>query len=269
MPGSRSFFHDKTSKNPESLCTLCQSKAVHYPIPTLEPSTTTRQPVQPFKDASADEYYDDDEQKKAEVTPEGADEPTPPAFVPSRAIDCTAESTNRFYGVRGALACLAELGDVAVLEHQRLHEHAKSLNVNPNDFRVLCRNGSLAAYPGFDVDSGCFLTTIVDGEVVTQRNTDKTDSIVNVLLSLDKYLQNEPDFKMYNIFANETNLLFEDSAVGLVSPNDSALSDSVQNYIRLYEDVENCINETDGAQSIAINLILTVFFAIFTVCIQH
>lgn len=211
------------------------------------------------------EDYDAENEVK-DVTPEGADEPTPQ---PSFAIDCEAQSTNRFYGSRGALSCLSEVGDVAVIEHQRLHEHAKSLNLDPNDFRILCRNGSLAADTGFDVDAACFLTTIVDGEVVVRRNSGKSESIVNVLLSLDKYLQNDPDFKMYNIYANETNLLFEDSAIGLVSPKDPSLSEAVQNYIQLYDDVENCISETDGAQTIAINLILTISFAIFTLLIKY
>lgn len=267
LPGSRSFFHDKTGKNPESLCALCQTRAIHYPIPTIQP-----EPIKPLKaaaDNDDDEYDDDDEKKGAEATPEGADEPTQPAFVPTRAIDCSAEWTNRFYGSRGALACLSEIGDIAVVEHQKLHEHAKTLNLDPNDFRILCRNGSLAAAPGFDVDSGCFLTTVVDGEIVTHRNSDKQESIVNVLLSLDLYFQNEPDFKMYNIFANETNLLFEDSSIGLVSLQDPSVGESIKNYVKLFEDVENCINETDGAQSIAINLILTVAFAIFTIFIQY
>lgn len=263
LPGSRSFFHDRTGKNPETLCALCQTKAAHFPIPTLP---TTRQPVQPLKDANEEDYEEIDA-AAAEATPEGADETT--TFVPNRSIDCSAQWTNRFYGTRGALSCLHEVGDVAVIEHQKLHEHARTLNLNPNDFRILCRNGSLAEYPGFDVDSACFLTTIVDGEVFANRNSDKTASIVNVLLSLDKYFQNDPDFKMYNIFANETNLLFEDSAIGLISPNDSSLSESVKNYIQLFADVENCINETDGASAIAINLILTVSFAVFTLLIKH
>lgn len=265
LPGSRSFFHDKTGKNPESLCALCQTKAAHFPIPTLP---TTRLPIQPFKDDGED-YEEDAEKPEPEMTPEGADDPTPSAFIPNRSIDCSAQWTNRFYGTIGALTCLNEVGEVAVIEHQKLLEHAKTLKLNPNDFRILCRNGSLAEYPGFDVDSSCFLTTIVDGEVVTLRNSDKTASIVNVLLSLDKYFQNDPDFKMYNIFANETNLLFEDSAIGLVSPNDPSLSESVKNYIQLFSEVENCINDTDGAQAVAINLILTISIAIFTFFIKY
>jgi len=191
------------------------------------------------------------------------------AFGPNRAIDCQASTSNRFYGNRGALACLSEVGEIAVLEHQNLAQYAQNLSLNPNDFRILCRNGSLALYPGFDVEPACFLTTIVAGEVVVRRNSDKNPSVINVLLSLDKYLQNDPDFKMYNIFGGMKDLLFEDSAFGLVSPNDSFLSPSVKNYIRVFEDVENCIETTDGAQAIAINILLTFSLVLFTSLISN
>lgn len=189
-------------------------------------------------------------------------------FIPNRSINCAASPSNRFYGNRGALTCLNEIGDIAVIEHQNLVEYARDLVLNPNDFRILCRNGSLAAYAGFDVDPGCFLTTIVAGEVVVRRHSAQNAGIINVLLSLDKYLQNDPDFKFYNIFEGERNLLFEDSALGLVSPNDTALSQSVQNYIQLFQDVENCIEETGGAQSVGINLVLTFSVVLFTTLIR-
>lgn len=73
----------------------------------------------------------------------------------------------------------------------------------------MCRNGSLAEYSGFDVDADCPLTTIVDGEVVVGRNSRKINGITNALLSLDKYFQLDPDFKMYNIFSGHRDLLFK------------------------------------------------------------
>lgn len=196
------------------------------------------------------------------------DENIAPQNVPNRQINCDAAPTNRFYGTRGALACLSEVGEVAVVEVQNLAQHARNLSLEPDNFRILCRNGSLAAYPGFEVDDACLLTTIVDGEVVIRRKSDKNAAIINVLLSLDKYLQYDPDFKMYNIFSGERNLLFEDSALGLVSPMDSGLSSSVQNYIKLFEDVENCIEETGGAQVTAINILLTATLVLFTSLIR-
>lgn len=256
LPGSRSSFHDKTGRNPDSLCSLCQTKAVQLPLVPLKASA----------DADDVEY----EEENTAGTPEGADESsTPIPFIPNRSIDCSAQSTNRYYGTRGSLSCLNEMGDVAVIEHQNLAQHASALNLNPDDFRILCRNGSLAAFPGFDVDAACFLTTIVDGEVLVNRNSDRATTVVNVLVSLDKYFQNDPDFKMYNIFANETNLLFEDSAVGLIAPNNPAIGESVQNYIQLFNDVENCMNETDAANSIVVNLLLTISLVIFTIFVKN
>jgi hypothetical protein len=251
LPGSRSPFHEKTGNNPDSLCTLCQTKALQLPIV-------------PLKDPVDTEYDDDDE-----ATPEGSDTTTSVPFIPNRSIDCDASPANRYYGTRGSLSCLNEIGDIAVLEHQNLAQHAEALNLDENNFRILCRNGSLAAETGFNVDVGCFLTTIVDGEVVVNRNMDKASTVVNVLMSLDKYLQHDPDFKMYNIFANETNLLFEDSAVGLVSPNSKVLGESVQNYIQLFDDVENCMSETDAANSIVVNFLLTISLVIITIFIKN
>lgn len=90
-----------------------------------------------------------------------------------------------------------------------LIEISFQLGYNPNDFRVMCRNGSLSDRTGFDVDSECALTTIVDGEVVVRPKDIKTPGIINALLSLDKYFQIDPDFKMYNIFNSERHLLFK------------------------------------------------------------
>lgn len=73
----------------------------------------------------------------------------------------------------------------------------------------MCKNGSLAEYTGFDVDIECALTTIVDGEVLVARNNKKTAGIINALNSFDKYFQNDPDFKIFNIFAGKTDLLFK------------------------------------------------------------
>lgn len=73
----------------------------------------------------------------------------------------------------------------------------------------MCANGSMANRAGFDVDDNCPLTTIVDGEIVVAPQNKKTDGIINALMSFDKYFQNDPDFKMYNIFAGHKNLLFK------------------------------------------------------------
>jgi hypothetical protein len=70
-------------------------------------------------------------------------------------------------------------------------------------------SGSLAEYTGFAVDSGCVLTTIVDGEIVVRRGSNKTGGIVSALTAFDKYLHIDPDFKMYNIFDDTKDVLFQ------------------------------------------------------------
>jgi Transferrin len=265
LPGSKSVFHDPKIENPESLCSLCQTQ--------LHLTTSTTENIIPLAGALDDEEEGeyDDEGKALRTTPDGIEgsEDTLP-IVPNRAVNCAASPSNRFYGTRGALTCLNEVGEVAVIEYQKLAEHARSLNLNPNDFRIICRNGSLANAPGFDVDSNCFLTTIVDGEIVVRRNNPKNLGIVNALLSLDTYLQTDPDFKLYNIFNGEKDLLFEDSALGLVSPNDTEHGLSVQNYIKLFQDVENCISEMSGdsATSVSFNVLLSFTLILVTMFIR-
>lgn len=88
-------------------------------------------------------------------------------------------------------------------------EHADSLGIDPNEYRIICRNGTLADRTGFDVEQECALTTIVDGEIVVARNNHKTTGIINALSSYDKNFQSDPDFKMYNSFAEKRDLLFK------------------------------------------------------------
>lgn len=87
--------------------------------------------------------------------------------------------------------------------------HARDLQLNEHSFRVMCKNGSLALYTGFDVDNDCVLTSIVDGEVVVRPNNNKNAGIVNALNSFDKYFQTDPVFKLYNIYQSQKHLLFK------------------------------------------------------------
>lgn len=98
---------------------------------------------------------------------------------------CEANSLNKYYGDKGALDCLKfGAGDIAIIEAKNLNgyfifkniksdksvlynynvEYLVDYNVNTSDFRVLCKNGSLADYTGFDVDKTCALSTTIDSE---------------------------------------------------------------------------------------------------------
>lgn len=115
--------------------------------------------------------------------------------------NCNADQSNRFYGDRGALFCLLNKGDVAILGLKDLNgkfidmlhstcvciflclliqrptdkknlnltdfflEHAKDLTIDPQYYQVICRNGSLADHTGFDIDSDCALATYIDSEL--------------------------------------------------------------------------------------------------------
>lgn len=253
-PGSRDSLHDPMGHNAESLCALCRVPNVAVPF--------SGEGEEDALNAVLEEIPTEVEGKSDTI--EGSI---------SRNVDCAANANNPFYGTRGALNCLRLQGDVAIVESQNLAEHAQALGLNANEYRIMCRNGSLAAYPGFEVDDDCKLTTIVDGEIVVRRHSSKTAGIVNALSSLDIYLQNDPDFRMYNIHGGIKNLLFEDSALGLVSPQHTELGQAVQNYIRLFENIEDCtnsaggttINDGDGASMLTINAFMTFLFVMYNV----
>lgn len=88
-------------------------------------------------------------------------------------------------------------------------DHARDLRLNPDNYRILCRNGTLASRTGFIVDEDCYLTTIVDSEVVVRQSNSSVTDIINTLLSLDRYFIRDPQFKMYNIHGGIKNLIFK------------------------------------------------------------
>lgn len=88
-------------------------------------------------------------------------------------------------------------------------DHARDLRLNPDNYRILCRNGTLASRTGFIVDEDCYLTTIVDSEVVVRQSNSSITDIINTLLSLDRYFISDPRFKMYNVYGGIKNLIFK------------------------------------------------------------
>ncbi|XP_059607421.1 transferrin-like [Phlebotomus argentipes] len=280
MPGARDPLHDPAGYTPNNLCSLCRSFQPLRPLtdedasvsrrrrrqtegeegeetptddPAADPPADDEEPADEEEDAPADDdmYYEEmDEEEKVKRRQE----------LDRVSANCNPDATNRFYGNQGALRCLAEVGDIAVLELQYLKQHAHELMLNPHDFRVLCKNGSLAAYPGFNVDPDCVMTTIIDGEIVVRRDSARRDGIINALTSFDLYFQNQPDFKMYNIFAGVKHLLFKDSTIGLVRANATDLSPSVQNYIDIFDSVEICARGSGILMSLSSFLFTTAIF---------
>lgn len=136
-------------------------------------------------------------------------------------------------------------------------EHARNISLNESDFRIICRNGSLAETTGFAVDDACMLTVIVDGEIMVRRGV-KHDGVVHALTALDKYFQSEPDFKMYNIFNGKKNLLFKDSTIGLVPADSETKGPYVQNYVKLFQDIDKC----NGASALQFSVFTALLVAL-------
>jgi hypothetical protein len=88
LPGSRDILYDPDAGNPDNLCSLCKTNLV----PT------------PYKDQP--ESADGKGEEASEI--EGRDMPRI-IRPPSDLINCAADAQNRFYGNRGALACLSEV----------------------------------------------------------------------------------------------------------------------------------------------------------------
>ncbi|XP_055390360.1 uncharacterized protein LOC129619238 [Condylostylus longicornis] len=170
-----------------------------------------------------------------------------PAWKKAKFTNCEADIGNRYFGNRGGLKCLRELGDVAVLELQSLKVHAEEVEIDEHEFRILCKNNSLAIEPGFDVDLNCALTRVVDGEIVMYRKSTKISSVVHVLQALEHYFirKNDPSFKIYNIYKSERNLLFKDSTIGLTHPDSLNQGRMVENYKKLFRDIEKCAGNPD------------------------
>ncbi|XP_037032135.1 transferrin-like [Bradysia coprophila] len=278
-PGATDFGHDPNAANSESLCSLCKTMIMPIqPIitigppdvtinpPSSESSITILPPDWPTISPPGTPRLDDEGNVIEEAPVEEAPQETAPVDetvdMTSKAgevhINCNADATNRFYGNRGALRCLHEEGDVAILELQYLRDHTAELGLNEHDFRIICRNGSLADRTGFDIDEACALTTIVDNEIVVRPRSDKIPGIINALSSFDKYFSLNPDFKMYNVFNGYKHLLFKDSTLGVVSYEEEDLGETVQNYKSLFSNLEECVQGSSTTATLSTSLLLTI-----------
>lgn len=124
---------------------------------------------------------------------------------------CTPTRNNRYFGTRGALQCFAEVGEVAVVELQKLKALSAELKLDTTQYQVMCRDGTIIPADNFNVPNDCPLVTITDGEVVVKRNSGKQKGVVSALNAFDRYFQinGEPSFKPFNSYNGELNLLFE------------------------------------------------------------
>lgn len=178
---------------------------------------------------------------------------------------CAMDETNRYYGDKGAIQCLIdEAGDIAFIETTNL------IITEPNKYRILCKNGSLAQQSGFNVDEQCALSVTIDSEVVGLKKDDKeisrTDTIL-ALLKLEDWLGYRVNARrsihIYGPFNGTRDLLFKDSSAGLIST--SSMKESVVAYKELLDNIEECSN---GSLATA-NLIFIILVALYHILSSH
>ncbi|KAL0133776.1 hypothetical protein PUN28_001030 [Cardiocondyla obscurior] len=158
---------------------------------------------------------------------------------------CAANETNRYYGDKGALRCLTEgAGDLAFVEMSNI---LNDVTFDWNLYRILCKNGSLAQYPGFNIDELCALSVTIDSEVVGRKRDDEEVHWSNTILALLKmedwlgYRVNaRRPIHIYGPFNGTRDLLFKDSSSGLVDT--SSMKKTVSAYKELFSHVDECSN---------------------------
>ncbi|XP_063707817.1 transferrin-like [Culicoides brevitarsis] len=255
-PGAKNVLHDqifvkKSSSDADKLCKLCKNQASESRF-IIEENIETFSAAQNPNARGQLMQVDEKESR------------------PKRQINnhhCAPSSENRYFGTRGALQCLHEVGEVAVLELRKLKEFSEELKLDPQDYKIMCRNGTIVPTNNFEVDTNCPLITMIDGEVVIKRNSQKTKDVVHVLSSFDRYfnLNRNPDFKIFDAFNGKEDVLFEHSTVGLVSANSSEFGPSVLNYVRLFENTDKCVEKKNSGTLASISSIVLLLSAFISV----
>ncbi|KAJ8667093.1 hypothetical protein QAD02_008755 [Eretmocerus hayati] len=163
---------------------------------------------------------------------------------------CEANQNNPFYGDRGALECLKTgNGDIAFFELTNVRDsidiHKDNNSIIQNEYRVLCKNGSLALNFGFDVDAACALSVTIDSEVVSRRDLKdpQLEDVKRVLLKIRDWLGyrgagSRRIIRVFDRFNGSKHLLFKDSTTALL-PTDSTVA-AVQAYRDLFSHVDSC-----------------------------
>ncbi|KAK3914575.1 Transferrin [Frankliniella fusca] len=137
---------------------------------------------------------------------------------------------NSYFADKGAMRCLNDKrGDVAVVDLRALTEVdptglVKVLSdYRDDEYRVLCRNGSVSTQLGLLVDSKCALSTGIIGEIVTRdpEETIAKDAAL-LLLELEYWFgygakHYESALNIFGSYLGVDDVIFKKSAVGFVS----------------------------------------------------
>ncbi|XP_050676583.1 transferrin-like [Leptidea sinapis] len=162
---------------------------------------------------------------------------------------CAYDYSNLYYGNNGTAACLANPNmDVAFVELQNFSTHLRAAGLNDStDVRILCRNNTLAAYTGLDVDHACLLAYVVDSEVLARRDDPLLNSLNVLLDALDEHFGYNAaisaqlvNLEIYSPFDSVNDLLFKDTVVGLAEPSSDSPSAPANNYNNLFRHLDSC-----------------------------
>ncbi|XP_047518992.1 melanotransferrin-like [Pieris napi] len=162
---------------------------------------------------------------------------------------CSYDSTNKYYGNAGAVACLADPErDVAFVELENIDANLKAAGLEASQIRVLRRNNTLALSTGVSVDSNCLLADVVDSEVLTRRNDPLLNSLNALLDTLDVHFGYFTDTQLINLpiyspFDGVNDLLFKNTVVGLTEPTSSTVNEAARNYHELFQHLDSCVRK--------------------------
>lgn len=129
IPGARDTLHDPQGTVPESLCNLCRT--------SVGPAVIENADVLPDEPVDGRNLGEGADDVPADADDPAADEPKAMSQIQlwddhmlGLALEprnlrgsCDASITNRYFGNAGALLCLEEVGEVAVLEAQYLNSN--------------------------------------------------------------------------------------------------------------------------------------------------
>nr|XP_022909238.1 transferrin-like isoform X1 [Onthophagus taurus]XP_022909239.1 transferrin-like isoform X1 [Onthophagus taurus] len=176
-----------------------------------------------------------------------------------------SEATNLYFNTSGALKCLEEKGDFAVI--------VKDPTIKfPTNVSVMCKNGTFSMLDSFDVDEGCYLSTVISSEIITRNNDPLNNDSQLAFLEFEYWFSNYPHkpFGLFDSFNNINDLLFKDTTKGLELP--SSEKDIIKNYVKLldhinhYENGHNkafCVDNSSITFFTTIVIIVTIFLNSF------
>lgn len=120
IPGARDILHDPQGIVSDRLCSLCRTSVAPPPPPPVVENADVLPEEQPAP-RSGDVDGEDSPAADDETTATHEHLTQEERMLRSLRGSCAATVDNRYYGNRGALQCLDEIGEVAVLEAQYLN----------------------------------------------------------------------------------------------------------------------------------------------------